>query len=322
MANILIVHAHHEPLSFSSALAKTAAGTLASQGHEVVFSDLNALGFDPVSDRRNFTTTADAGYLKQQNEEAYASQHDGFSPEVETEMRKVEACDLLIFSFPLWWFGMPAILKGWVDRVFAYGRMYGRGHWYENGSGRGKRAMVLMTTGGGATMYGGAGMHPPLDAILTPVHHGIFWFNGFSPLPPFVAWSAAHGTNEDRRGVLDQLEARLQGILEEEPMQLPRAADFDPETFADTFSRFMVTLRQKRPADDRFRQLIPEQIRQWETLRREGLVLSVQTAPWDAEDWRGFVLFREHGEDEVAAMCRELLLADYLEIEIVRLGAS
>src|SRR6187402_2965580 len=101
MAHILIVHAHHEPRSFSSALAKTAAETLTAQGHEVVFSDLYALGFDPVSDRRNFVTTADADYLKQQNEEAYASEHAGFAPEIEAEMRKVEACDLMIFSFPL-----------------------------------------------------------------------------------------------------------------------------------------------------------------------------------------------------------------------------
>jgi NAD(P)H dehydrogenase (quinone) len=129
MANILIVHAHHEPRSFSSALAKTASETLAGQGHEIVLSDLYAMNFNPVSDRRNFTTVADPTYLKQQNEEGYASEHGGFVSEIESEMRKIEKCDLLIFSFPLWWFGMPAILKGWVDRVFACGRIYGRGHW-------------------------------------------------------------------------------------------------------------------------------------------------------------------------------------------------
>lgn len=107
MANILIVHAHHEPQSFSSSLAKTAAEMLSDQGHEVVFSDLYAMGFDPVSDRRNFVTTADAAYLKQQREEARASEYGGFAPEIETEMRKVEACDLLVFSFPLWWFSIP-----------------------------------------------------------------------------------------------------------------------------------------------------------------------------------------------------------------------
>lgn len=52
--NILIVHAHHEPQSFSSALCRQAASTLKTAGHEVVVSDLWAMRFDPVSDRRNF----------------------------------------------------------------------------------------------------------------------------------------------------------------------------------------------------------------------------------------------------------------------------
>lgn len=224
MANILIVHAHHEPQSFSSALARTAAETLASQGHEVIFSDLYAMGFDPVSDRGNFVTTADASYLKQQNEEAHASKNGGFSEEIENEMRKVEACDLMIFSFPLWWFSMPAILKGWVDRVFAYDRFYGQGRWYETGTCRGKRAMVLITTGAGAEMYNGHGLHPSLDGILMPVHHGIFWFNGFSPLPPFVAWSAAHGSDEERQAVLDSWRTRLAKVLTEDTLQISQSS--------------------------------------------------------------------------------------------------
>lgn len=224
MANILIVHAHHEPGSFSSALAHAGRETLSRAGHNVVFSDLYAMKFDPVSDRRNFITTANAGYLKQQSEEKYASHHDGFSPEIEIEMRKVETCDLLIFSFPLWWFGLPAVLKGWVDRVLAYGRIYGEGRWYETGVGRGKRAMVLMTTGGAAKMYESGGLHLSLDSILAPIHHGIFWFNGFSPLPPFVAWAAAHRSDEDRHAVLNAWRKRLHNVLDEPALRMPSAA--------------------------------------------------------------------------------------------------
>jgi len=98
MANILIVHAHHEPKSFSSALARTAGETLTAQGHAVVYSNLNAVGFNPVSDRRNFTTVANPQYLKQQEAEGYATKNSGFAPDGETEMQKVEKCDLLAFS--------------------------------------------------------------------------------------------------------------------------------------------------------------------------------------------------------------------------------
>ena len=149
--------------------------------------DLYRDGFDPVSDRRNFTTIADPEYFKQQHEEVYASTHDGFAPELDDAMTEVERADLLVFSFPMWWFGMPAILKGWVDRVFASGRLYGGPKLYENGVGAGTaRGLVLMTVGGAERAYSGFGVNPPLQTILDPIEHGVFWFNGFRPLDPFI----------------------------------------------------------------------------------------------------------------------------------------
>src|SRR5262245_66502613 len=61
---VLIVHAHHEPKSFCSALFRQAVQTLSEAGHEVVISDLYSERFDPISDRRNFSSVFDAGYLK------------------------------------------------------------------------------------------------------------------------------------------------------------------------------------------------------------------------------------------------------------------
>jgi len=129
---------------------RTAIETLQAAGHTVETSDLYAMGFDPVSDRRNFTTTKNAEYFKQQVEEQHASEVGGFAAELESEMRKLEEADLLILQFPLWWFSyvrqslarnaqppphgsgvnrrrVPAILKGWFDRVLAIGRFYGGG---------------------------------------------------------------------------------------------------------------------------------------------------------------------------------------------------
>src|SRR4029077_15924820 len=71
--NVLIVHAHHEPKSFCSALFRHAVQTLSDAGHAVVISDLYAQRFDPVSDRRNFTSVFDADYLKQGAEERHAT---------------------------------------------------------------------------------------------------------------------------------------------------------------------------------------------------------------------------------------------------------
>lgn len=317
MANILIVHAHPEPRSFSTSLARTAADTLAAAGHQVVFSDLYAQGFDPVSGRRNFTIAADPAYFKQQVEEAHATAHAGFAPDLEAEMLKLEACDLLIFSFPLWWFGMPAILKGWVDRVFAYDRMYRRGRWYQTGFGQGKRAMVLMTTGSGSATYGGHGYNPPLDAILTPIHHGIFGFNGMSPLAPFVAWSAAHRTDSDRHATLARWQTRLEGIFEEPPYQLPPTTDFDPDTALDTVPRFMVTLTRNQALDASYSALIPAQTAALEALRRDGLLLGSHTTPWEATStWHGFLLFRAPTAAAVTALCQTLPLQAYFTFQV------
>ncbi len=142
-----IVHAHAEPQSFNSALTYQAQEVLTAAGHEVIVSDLYAMQFDPVSDRRNFTSQKDPDYFKQQVEEKYASEIDGFALDIQAELEKLDWCDVLIFQFPLWWFGLPAILKGWVDKVFVMGRVYGGGKWYDNGAFQGKKAMLSLTTG-------------------------------------------------------------------------------------------------------------------------------------------------------------------------------
>lgn len=324
MSNILIVHAHHEPQSFSSSLAKMAADTLTSLGHQVVFSDLYAMGFQPVSDRRNFTTTADPNYLKQQQEEAFAYEHQGFAADIETEMRKVEACDLLIFSFPLWWFGLPAILKGWVDRVFAYQRIYSRGKWYENGVGQGKRALILMTTGGSARKYSPAGIHPALESVLAPIHEGIFWFNGFAPLPPFVAWEAAHVTNDDRRALLDSLRSRITNVLTEPVIELPRSTDFDPLTGVDTMVRFMVVIRRMRVPVDKYRSLVPAEVKFLKNLHREGKLLNLHITPEEVDQaaWCCFLTIRERSLEAVRDLCAALPLAGYLSFEITPLDST
>jgi NAD(P)H dehydrogenase (quinone) len=317
MANILIVHAHHESKSFTSALARAATETLTEQGHKVDLSDLYAMKFDPVSGRRNFTTVRDPNFFKQQQEELYAAEHLGFVPEIEAEIQKLERCDLLVFSFPLWWFGLPAILKGWVDRVFAYGRIYGRGRWYDQGLGRGKRALVLMTTGGAKSTYEKKGLHPELERILTPIHHGIFWFNGFSPLQPFVAWAAAHGNDADRQRVLDQWQNRLKGLFQEQTIQLPPLADFDEDTFRDRVPRYMVILTRRRSTENGPKSHVDITAEQLDRLHEEGVLLRYDLAKLGLPNWRGFLVFRERSESVVLAICAELFPTPYFNHEIV-----
>jgi len=186
-----------------------AVSSLRAAGHEVVVSDLYAMSFDPVSDRRNFKTVKEAGRLKQQDEESYASEHDGFVPEVQAEMDKLAWCDALILQFPLWWLGLPAILKGWVDRVFAVGRAYGGGRYFSEGVFSSKRAMCTVTIGGSAEAYSRHGAYGPLAPILFPIHHGILGFVGFTVIDPFVVHAPARMSANERTAVLADYRTRV-----------------------------------------------------------------------------------------------------------------
>lgn len=57
------------------------------------------------------------------------------------ELDKLLACDLLVLSFPVFWFSVPAILKGWIDRVLVSGSVYGGMRFYDRGGFKGKRAV-------------------------------------------------------------------------------------------------------------------------------------------------------------------------------------
>jgi NAD(P)H dehydrogenase (quinone) len=212
---VLIVHAHPESQSFNGAMTGVAQQVLTEQGHQVTVSDLYAMKFHAASDRSNFATVADEGYLKPQAEETYASEHGGFAPELEAEIRKLEAADLLIFQFPIWWFGLPAILKGWVDRVFVMGRIYGGGRVYETGRFRGRRAMLSLTTGAPPDSWVSGGRHGDIDAILRPIHRGIFQFVGFDVLRPQVSCSPARVSAEERDAMLAAWRARAAGLFGE-----------------------------------------------------------------------------------------------------------
>ncbi|HEY1384790.1 MAG TPA: NAD(P)H-dependent oxidoreductase [Dongiaceae bacterium] len=217
--NVLVVLAHPERHSFNGAMADTAIETLRGLGHHVAFSDLHRMGWDPVSDRRNFAGVKNPDYFKQQVEEDHASETRTFAPEVEAEIAKMEAADLMIWQFPLWWFSVPGILKGWVDKVFAFNRVYGRGRFYENGLYRGKRALLSLTTGGsGGAAYQPGGFNGDISGILRPIQRGMLEFVGYDVLQPQIVHGPAQASEEQRKAHLAAWRERLTRIAQEEPI--------------------------------------------------------------------------------------------------------
>jgi NAD(P)H dehydrogenase (quinone) len=218
--NVLIVFAHPERKSFNGALFDTAVETLTASGHTVETSDLYRMDFEPRSGPWSFLDIQNHEFFKPQAEERHATQTGTFAPELEVEMRKVEAADLVIFQFPLWWFALPAILKGWVDRVFAMGRFYGDGRFYANGVLRGRRALLSLTTGGPEASYVRGGRMGDLYGILRPIHRGILEFVGYSVLAPAVFYNAAHVDDAQRKAWLADYAERLKAIASEAPIEV------------------------------------------------------------------------------------------------------
>ena len=215
--NVLIVYCHPEPHSFNHAMFQTACQALQKNHHKIRISDLHRMKFDPVSGRSAYKTVKNPERFRQQLEEMYASERFGFADFIENEIEKIEDCDLMIWQFPLWWCSIPALLKGWVDRVFAMGRIYGGGHMYETGFCAGKKALLSLTTGGGMELYQPGGANGDIMDLLKPVWHGTLQFAGFDILTPQIVYAPAKMSATMRRQVLESYSARLAKI-ENEPL--------------------------------------------------------------------------------------------------------
>ena len=215
---VLIVYAHQEPKSFCGDLLVVATEALKEDGHEVKVSDLYAMGFNPVCDRWDFTETADPDYFKVQKEQTHATAGGSFAPDIVREQERVQWADLVIFHQPLWWFSVPAITKGWFDRVLALDFAYGRGRWFDRGVFRGKRAMLTITAGAPEQRYQEGHIFGGIERVLYPLHVGVLNFVGFDVLEPFITWAPIQMSIEEREAELQSYRSRLEGVWTAEPL--------------------------------------------------------------------------------------------------------
>ena len=140
--------------------------------------------------------------------------------------RKTALVRLLILQFPLWWFSVPAIMTGWIDRVFVNGAVYGAGRRYDTGGLKGRRAMVVTSIAAYEGMCAPDGLVGALDVVLWPIQNGTFAYAGCAVLPPFVSWNVYFVDEATRRGYLDDYAARMRTLETTEPMFFHPLCDF------------------------------------------------------------------------------------------------
>jgi NAD(P)H dehydrogenase (quinone) len=223
---VLVVFAHPEPHSLNGALRDVAIQALEAQGHEVRQSDLYAQSWKSQVDRDDFPSLDSTERLGPVAASKQSFETNTLTGDVQAEIDKLLWADHLILMFPLWWFTMPAILKGWVDRVFAYGFAYGVGEhserrWgdrYGEGTLKGKRAMLVVTAGGWEEHYTVRGVNGFIDDLLFPIQHGILFYPGYDVLPPFVLYRADRMGSADFEAAAERLRGRMQTIADTPPI--------------------------------------------------------------------------------------------------------
>ncbi|KAG6361649.1 hypothetical protein INS49_009876 [Diaporthe citri] len=264
---VFIVFAHPEPQSLGGSLLRATVEELEAQGHEFKVSDLYAMHWKSQVDRYDFPKLPADARLRV----AYASGEATFSgtltDDVKREQEKLMWADTVILQFPLWWYSMPAILKGWVDRVYSLGFAYGIGEhndkrWgdrYGEGKMLGKRAIVLVTVGGWKEHYSPRGICGPIDDLLFPITHGTLHYVGFEVLPSFVVYQSDRADEAAFNAAADELRQRLRKLSTMQPIpfrpqnggeyELPTLV-LKPEVEAASESGFSVHIRPSKDAQD------------------------------------------------------------------------
>ncbi|XP_045205130.1 ribosyldihydronicotinamide dehydrogenase [quinone]-like isoform X2 [Mercenaria mercenaria] len=228
--NVLIVYAHQEPKSFNGALKDTAVEVLRGQGHKVTVSDLYEMRFDPTASKHTFKERSDKEHFKFQQELSHAAENGTLPDDIRIEIDKMLAADLIILQFPMYWLGMPAILKGWIDRCFAEKVVFDTMSlkWFDNGPFINKKIMLSFTAGGTEDFFSNSGIFGDMDVILWPIQN-MLRFTGFQVLAPQISHAPADVSENQRTCMLQMWSDRLQTIWKEEPLSFVHVKHFDPE---------------------------------------------------------------------------------------------
>ncbi|RZQ63814.1 NAD(P)H-dependent oxidoreductase [Amycolatopsis suaedae] len=215
---VLWVYAHPDHHSLNAALRDEGLAALTEAGHEHRLSDLYAMKWKAVLDRDDFTGPPEPdATLSAASQHAYTG--GTLSPDIRAELDKLAWADTLVLQFPLWWYAPPAILKGWIDRVFVKGFAYGvPGRRYGDGKLAGRRGLVVTSAGAREPGLGPRGIHGDPRHILYPLLHGTLWYTGIAALPPVVVPGADRVSAADFRAAAAGLRDRVLSIPDTEPI--------------------------------------------------------------------------------------------------------
>ena len=191
----LIVYAHPNPKSFNHAILETTVRELERKGHQVVVRDLYSLHFNPILSGTDFEVFQ-AGTVP---------------ADIKEEQDHISTADVITMIYPIWWAGLPAMIKGYIDRVFSYGFAY---KYSEEGSPvgllAGKKGLIINTQGTPGEYYDSTGM---TEALKKTSDTGILSFCGIESVGHVFFGAVPAVDDAVRHGMLVTLQDKLNEIF-------------------------------------------------------------------------------------------------------------
>jgi len=191
--NHLVVFAHPNPESFGKAIEETVSKASAVKGFSTKVKDLYREGFNPVLGPSDFESFGNGN----------------IPPDIKVEQDLVAWADIISFVYPVWWAGLPAILKGYIDRVFFYGFAYEYKDGTLNGLLKGKRVRMFCTTGTPDTVYESNSMH---KSIKQTQDDGIFRVSGIDDVEHLFFGAVPYVDDNTRKRYLAEAEKAINSL--------------------------------------------------------------------------------------------------------------
>ncbi|MFE7423461.1 NAD(P)H-dependent oxidoreductase [Rhodococcus sp. NPDC057529] len=185
--HVLVVLTHPDSESLTTSVARDITARLSS-AHSVEVADLSAEGFAPA-----FTLGDVQAYRRE------APVPD----DVKREQDRISRADAIVFVYPIYWWGIPSLLKGWIERVFSIGWAWGP----EGTALLGKKIHLIGLGASGLDRYESRGF---LDAMHTSINEGTFGYCS----APVTSSRILHGSEGDVSDRADFVDAAANDILQ------------------------------------------------------------------------------------------------------------
>lgn len=192
--NTLLLYAHPNPLSFNAAIAQAIKEEIEKKGGPLKVKDLYAMNFNPVLNEKDF--------------QGFHSGH--LSEDIQQEQADVSWADLIILQGPVWWHSVPAILKGYIDRVFSLGFAYRYTSKGPQGLLQGKKGLLITTSGADQRAAEMTGMLANLNNSVA----GVFHFTGFEQYQHHNCFAVTTVSDEARKQMLSEIRELIQNFAQ------------------------------------------------------------------------------------------------------------